>query len=124
MKKDKESYKLNKRLRLLFFVLFLAALITVTASGFSILKSSMSFDFNVNVDDVSTSNVNDVRDTMFYLCEYEGKIGIFNSAGADAPLRVLNVNIVSLTELDRELFKNGLWVTQTELTMLIEDLES
>ena len=61
----------------------------------------------------------------FYLRECEGYIAVFAGKSSDTPLRITDIETVTLTDTDRALLRNGIAAgDKTQLLKLLEDLSS
>jgi len=68
----------------------------------------------------TVSEKSESETTVFLLKEYDGNIGIFDSAGV--LIDVIDVQIKSLPEADRNMLRTGIYAfSQNELMSLIED---
>ena len=64
------------------------------------------------------------RSNTYTVKEYEGHIGVFYN-DESIPYQEIDVDVSSLPQVDRELLKNGIKVTDTDkLNSIIEDYES
>ena len=70
--------------------------------------------------------VSEAEDTAeFYLRECEGYIAVFAGKSSDTPLRITDIETVTLTDTDRALLRNGIAAgDKTQLLKLLEDLSS
>ena len=62
--------------------------------------------------------------TSCYVVEHNGFLSVFADSGKDTLLRTLDIPVRSLSKNDKEIFEDGIWVTEEELAMLIEDFTS
>lgn len=102
----------------------------LTASAVSavifILSLGMSFrTAPVQLNSISSAETSAASSQEGYvLKEYDGCLALFRS-GSSKPYRRLDFNVSMLTDFDRELLKNGIYVqTEAELNKLIEDFIS
>ena len=78
---------------------------------------------NSTENEVPPSIDADILYNQFYICEVNGKIGIFCDEGQQL-IRMLNVNVATLPQSDREKLKKGIRVNSwNELVLLIQDYE-
>ena len=72
---------------------------------------------------VTVSEAEDAAE--FYLRECDGYIAVFAGKSSDTPLRITDIETVTLTDTDRALLRNGIAAgDKTQLLKLLEDLSS
>jgi len=98
----------------------ISTLISVTLYHHVKDLNSTTTELKQSIKTLSISSEKSCSDTTFILREYDGTIGIFDSAGV--LIDVIDVQIKSLPEADRDMLRTGIYAfSRNELISLIED---
>ena len=97
----------------------IAAICVSAAAAAAISFSALSSKEKIPVAEPDLTVVNG-----YYLVEHNGKIGVF-TPGISEPIMVIDVNVNTLPDHDREALENGIYARdEEELNKRIEDYSS
>lgn len=112
--------KIRGRITLLGVLAVTAAVMAVTA----ITDIEVKGDNEKSPQDINIASF-ETEDAEYYLRDCEGYIAVFHGSSTRNPVKVTDIETVTLNDVDRELLRTGIPAAdKTELLSLLEDFSS